>query len=43
MQVPPYFLDSKYGETIEAQIKIKVLTRILFAALIRDGCHWLRN
>jgi len=42
MRVPPYFLDLKYGETIEAQIESKILTRFLVAALIRHGCRWLR-
>jgi hypothetical protein len=37
MQVPPYFLDLKYGQTIESQLESKVLTRFLVAALMRDG------
>ena len=42
MQVPPHFLDLKYGEAIDAKIESKVLTRSLVAALIRDGWHWSR-
>jgi hypothetical protein len=43
MQVPPHLLHLKNGETIEARIESKVLTRLLVAALIRDGWHWFED